>query len=50
MINASQCLQYNFENHFAREEILNTPDDSELGYLVKVYLKSPGEKESRTKS
>ena len=48
----SQFLHYDeikFEKDICLEEILNTPNDSEIGYFVGVDLKYPDDIKQKTK-
>ena len=48
----SQYLPYDdikFDNNIKLEDILNTPDDSEIGYFVEVDLKYPDNIKEKTK-
>ena len=48
----SQYLPYDdikFDNNVKLEDILNTPDDSEIGYFVEVDLKYPDNIKQKTK-
>ena len=49
----SQMLPYDeikFEKDICLEEILNTPDDNENGYLIEVDLKYPDNRREKTKN
>ena len=49
----SQMLPYdeiNFEKDICLEEILNTPDDSEIGYFLEVDLKYSNNIKEKTKN
>ena len=49
----SQPLPYDeikFDKNVKLEDILNTPDDSDIGYFVEVDLKCPDEIKHRTKT
>ena len=49
----SQMLPYDeikFEKDFCLEEILNTPDDNEIGYFIEVNLKYPDNRKEKTKN
>ena len=49
----SQMLPYDeikFEKDFCSEEILNTSDDSEVGYFLEVVLRYPDNMEEKTKN
>ena len=47
----SQTLpdEIKFDRNFKLEDILNTPNDSDIGYFVEVDLKCPDETEEKTK-
>ena len=52
-LSMSQMLPYNeikFEKDVCLEEILNTPEDSELGYILEVDLKYPDDIKEKTKN
>ena len=49
----SQSLLYdeiNFNKNVKLKDILNTPHDSDIGYLIEVDLKNPDEKKEKTKN
>ena len=49
----SQYLPYDeikFDNTVKLEDILNTPDDSDIGYFIEVYLTYPNNIEEKTKN
>ena len=48
----SEYLPYdeiNFDNNVKLGDILNTPDDSEIGYVIEVDLKNPDNLKEKTK-
>ena len=48
----SQPLPYDeikFDQNVKLEDMLNTPDDSDIGYFVEVDLKYPGHIKEKTK-
>ena len=48
----SEPLPYDeikFDNNVTSEDILNTPDDSDIGYFVEVNLKYPVNIKEKTK-
>ena len=52
MGNVSQYLPYDdikFDKNVTLEEILNTPDDNEIGYFVECDLKYPDNIKQKTK-
>ena len=40
----------NFDKNVKLEEILNNPDDSDIGYFVEVHIKNPDEMKPKTKN
>ena len=49
----SQYLPYDeieFDNNITLEDIINTPDDSDIGYFVEVDLKYPDNIKQKTKN
>ena len=49
----SQYLPYDeikFDNTVKLEDILNTPDDSDIGYFIELDLKYPDNKKEKTKN
>ena len=49
----SQMLPYdeiNFDNNVKLEKIINTPDDSDIGYFIEVDLNYPNNMKEKTKN
>ena len=48
----SESLSYDeikFDKNVKLEDILNTPDDNDIGYFIEVDLKNPDNKKEKTK-